>query len=131
MNAGRLLSETGYDTEAFRAWIAPIDPYEINVWPASWLLRRFWRTGISAVTVWRYVFVDPEVMRGDRNRFARLVVHELVHVRQYVTVGFARFLIRYLREYWVGRLAGRSPRDAYVNISVEREAREVTDRIVN
>lgn len=130
MNAGRLLSDAGYDTDVFREWIAPVDPYEINVWPASGLFRRMWRTGISALTISKFVFVDPEVMRGDRDRFARLVVHELVHVRQYQTSGYVQFLIRYLREYWMGRLAGKSPREAYLDISHEREARAVTSQIV-
>lgn len=131
MNAERLLAGAGYDTDAFRLWIAPVDPSDVNVWPASRLVRRFWRTGIRAFTVGRFVFCDPEVMRGDRDQLARLVVHELVHVRQYVTVGLLPFLVGYLREYWMGRVAGESPRDAYLNISSEREAREVTSWVVS
>ena len=72
------------------------------------------------------VFVDPDVMRGDRERLARLVVHELVHVRQFRTTGYIRFAIRYVWDYLAGRLRGLSGRDAYLQNPAEIEAREVT-----
>lgn len=130
MNAGRVLRRAGYDSEALRVRIAPVDPDEINVWPASRLFRRFWRSGIRGVTHWRFVFVDAELMRGDPERLARLVIHELVHVRQYIAAGYFRFVASYIREYWIGRIGGKSPRQAYVDISLEREARELTSRTV-
>lgn len=131
MNAGRLLRKTGYDTEALRVRIAPVDPDEINVWPASRFFRRLWRHGIRGVTHGRLVFVDPELMRGDPDRLARLVVHELIHVRQFAAAGYVRFVTSYLKEYWEGRLGGKSPHDAYRDISLEREAREMTERTVS
>ncbi len=131
MNAGRLLRETGYDTDALRVRIAPVDPRAINVWPASSLFRRFWRDGIKGVTHGRLVFVDPEVMRGDQERLARLVVHELIHVRQFAAAGYVRFVTSYLKEYWTARLGGKSPHDAYREISFEREAREMTERTLS
>ena len=130
MNAGRLLRETGYYTESLKVRIAPVDPDEINVWPASRLFRLTWRKGIKGVTHGRFVFVDPEMMSGDRERLARLVIHELIHVRQFAATGYPRFVISYLREYWKGRLAGKSPRDAYLGIPQEEEARELTDLTV-
>lgn len=130
MNAGRILREAGYDTEALRVRIAPVDPDEINVWPASRHFRRFWRKGISGVTHGALVFIDPDVMRGDRDRLARLVIHELVHVRQYRAAGYLRFVTSYLKEYWLARFGGKAPRDAYRDISHEREARELTERTV-
>ena len=126
MNAGRILRKVGYDTDALRVRIAPVDPDQINIWPASHVFRRFWRSEISGVTHGKFVFVDPEVMRGDPNRLGRLVVHELIHVRQYKAAGYLRFVTSYLKEYWIGRLGGKSPRDAYLDISLEREARELT-----
>jgi len=69
-------------------------------------------------------------MRGDRDRLARLVIHELVHVRQYKAVGYLRFVLSYLKEYWMGRAGGKSSRQAYLDISLEREAREVTEQTV-
>ena len=128
MNAGRLLRESGYDNDALRARIAPVDPDRVNIWPASMPLRRFWRAGIKGVTLWKWILVDPEVLRrGDRDRLARLVVHELVHLRQFAQSGYLRFISRYLTEYWRGRVGGKSAREAYLDISAEREAREVTE----
>lgn len=130
MNAGRILRNAGYDSDALRRWIAPVDPDEINVWPASSFFRRFWRSGIRGTTHWRFVFVEPELLRSDPKRLARLVVHELVHVRQFLAAGYVRFVVSYLKEYWIGRLGGKSPRQAYRDISLEREAREVTSRAI-
>ncbi|MGH3649257.1 MAG: hypothetical protein ACRDU9_01000 [Acidimicrobiia bacterium] len=131
MNAGRLLREGGYDIEALRARIGPVDPDRVNIWPASVLLRRLWRTGIKGVTIWKWILVDPELMRrGDRDRLACLVVHELVHLRQFAHSGYLRFMSRYLTEYWRGRIGGKTAREAYLDISAEREAREVTEAAV-
>ena len=126
MNAGRLLRETGYDTDALRLRIAPVNPDTISVWPASPVFRLFWRRGIEGVTYWKYVFVDAEVLRGDRERLARLVIHELVHVRQYLAMGYVPFVVSYVKEYLSGRLGGLSGYEAYRAISFEREARELT-----
>lgn len=131
MNAGRVLREAGYDTDALRVRIAPVDPDGINVWPASRFFRRFWRHGIKAVTHGRLVFVDPGLMKGDRDRLARLVVHELIHVRQYAAAGYVRFIASYLKEYWKGRIGGKSPYEAYRDIPHEQEARELSERTIS
>lgn len=131
MNAGRILRKAGYDTEALRVRIAPVDPDQINVWPASRIFRRLWRSGIRGVTHWRFVFVDADLMRGDPERLARLVIHELVHVRQYLAAGYLRFVTSYLKEYWIGRVGGKDSRQAYLDISMEREARELTSLTVS
>lgn len=77
-----------------------------------------------------FVFMAPEVMHGDRDRLARLIIHELIHVRQYRAAGYIRFVTSYLKEYWMGRIGGKSARQAYLDISHEREARELTERTV-
>ncbi len=130
MNAGRLLRETGHDTDALRALVTPINPDRVNVWPASALLRRFWLAGIKGVTLCKWVLVDPEVMAGDRDRLARLVIHEMIHLRQFRDQGCVPFLIRYLAEYLSGRLGGKGARQAYLDIGAEREARDVTEEII-
>lgn len=131
MNAGRLLREVGYDGEALRLHLAPVDPDEVNVWPASSLLTKVWRRGISGVTYGRFVMVSPEMMRGDRERLARLVIHELVHVRQFKVSGYLPFMIRYLSQYIAGRFDGKTARQAYLDIAAETEARELTEKLVN
>ena len=131
MNAGRLLRATGYDTDALRVRITPVNPDEINIWPASRAFRRCWRQGIRGVTHGRFVFVDRAVMRGDPEDLARLVIHELVHVRQFRAAGYFRFVRSYLKDYWKGRIGGKNPSEAYRDISYEREARELTAQTIN
>jgi hypothetical protein len=130
VNAGRILRDAGYDTDALRVRISPVNPDRVNVWPASRLLRSFWRPGIKGVTLWRWVLVDPELIRGDRERLARLVIHELIHLRQLVDAGYIRFTVRYVWEYLQGRLEGKDGRRAYLDISAETEARELTARSI-
>lgn len=131
MNAGRLLRQAGYDSDALLVRIAPVDPDAVNVWPASRPFRRVWRHGVSGVTFGRLVLVDPALMRGDPDRLARLVIHELIHVRQFTAAGYLRFVSSYLKDYWKGRIGGMSPQDAYRDIAYEREARELTDRTIS
>lgn len=130
MNAGKLLREVGLDTPELRERIAPVDPDSINVWPAARWIRHFWRPGIKGVTHYKWVLVDPEFLRGDRRKLAKLVVHELVHVRQYVERGYLRFISRYIADYWKGRFSGKDARQAYLDIPAEKEARDVTNDIV-
>lgn len=130
MNAGRILREAGYDTDSLRVRLSPVNPDAVNVWPASTTMRRFWRTGIKGVTIWKWVLVDPEVMRGDRERLARLVIHELVHLRQLVDDGYIAFTARYVFQYLKGLLAGKSGHQAYHDIAAEVEARDLTSRLV-
>ncbi|MBL8200309.1 MAG: DUF4157 domain-containing protein [Chromatiales bacterium] len=64
----------------------------------------------------------------DAERLA-LLAHELVHVRQYRDNGAWRFRWAYLREYLAARLRGQGHDGAYRNISFERAARELEERV--
>lgn len=130
MNAGRILRRAGFDSEHLRATLSPVDPDRVNVWPASRWMRLFWRKGISGVTIRKWVFVNPELMRGDPQRLGRLVIHELVHVKQVRQQGYVRFSLRYIFEYGWGIVAGKDTRQAYLDITAEREARETTERLL-
>jgi hypothetical protein len=130
VNAGRILRAAGYDSDHLRSAISPVDPDQINVLPASSFMRRLWRKGIQGVTVRRWIFVDPDVMRGDPKLLGRLVIHELVHVRQYVEHGYLSFTAQYAYEYGLGLLKGKGSRGAYFDVAAEREARAETARIV-
>lgn len=131
MNAGRLLRQTGYLTDALLVRIAPVDPDDVDIFPAAPALMRLWRPGIKGVTHWRWVFVDPELMKGDRDRLARLVIHELIHVRQFRDAGYLPFMTRYALEYWRGRLAGKDPGRAYLDIGAETEARRLAEQVIS
>lgn len=130
MNAGRILRRAGFENPDLRVALEPVDPDMVNVWPASPIMMLFWRSGISGITIRNWIFVDPRLLRGDPARLGRLVIHELVHVRQYAVQGYGRFTLRYLDEYFRGILAGKGIRDSYLDISAEREAREVTERLL-
>lgn len=130
MNAARILAQAGLDSDELRTELHPVRPEEVNVWPASRLVRMLWRPGISGVTLGRLVLVDPKLMRGDIECLGRLVTHELVHVRQFADQGYLRFMVRYVLEYWSARVRGEPHREAYRGISAEIEAREVAARHV-
>lgn len=125
MNVGRLLNETGWDSDSLRDHIHPIDSENLRLRAASPLMLKTWGPGIQAMTINGWIFVDPVYLTGDRDRLARLAIHELVHVRQWHDFGVAGFLRRYLTEYVQGRRQGMSHRDAYMQIEFEVEAREV------
>ena len=131
MNAGRILREAGYDTPELRVRVTPVNPDAVNVYPASRLLRALWRKGVRGVTLWKWVLVDPELMAGERERLAKVVIHELVHLRQFIDQGWFGFTRAYLAEYWRGRFRGEVHQHAYLNISAEREAREMTAAVTS
>lgn len=130
MNAGRILRNAGYDTDALRVGLAPIDPDRVNIYPASQMMKRLWLKGIQGVTIRHLVFVDREVLLGDPERLARLVIHELVHVRQFNDAGYIGFMTRYIRDYARGLLGGKKLRQAYLDVEAEREARATTAELV-
>ena len=130
MNAARILSRSGIDLEELRRELSPVRLEEVNVWPAARGIRVLWRSGVRGVTLWRLVLADPDLFDEEPDQLARFVVHELVHVRQFVDLGYVRFMFRYLREYLKGRLRGQGHRTAYLQISAEQEARAVASRYV-
>jgi hypothetical protein len=80
------------------------------------------------MTLRRRIFVDPKVLNGDKAKLSLLVIHELVHVRQWHDLGVLGFLGRYLRSYLRGRRDGLNHRDSYRAIDLEVEAREIQAR---
>lgn len=91
-------------------------------------MRLLWGSGTGAITLGRRVFVDPDLLRGEPECLGRLVVHELVHARQWADYGPAGFLSRYLGRYLAGVLRGWGHRAAYRSNPYEAEAREAADR---
>ncbi len=130
MNAARILASAGVDLESLKTELGPVNPENVNVWPAARFIRMLWRSGIRGMTLFRLVLADPDVLDAGEARLARFVIHELVHVRQFAELGYVRFMISYLFEYWRGRFRGLDHRDAYLAIGSEVEAREVAARYV-
>ncbi|MGH8923759.1 MAG: hypothetical protein ACRDWA_03810 [Acidimicrobiia bacterium] len=88
-------------------------------------LTQVWRGDVGAMTVPWAIFVRGDILGGDRVALAKLIQHELVHVRQWQEMGFGRFLARYLFDYLRLRRSGLAHQKAYENISLEREARDI------
>ena len=129
MNAAELLVARGLDSFRLRLLIYPIQPESVQVRAAPRLMKRFWGKGIRAMTLRRTIFVDPAFLSEPQGRSGVLLVHELVHVRQWHDLGVLRFLWRYMGGYLRGRLSGLGHREAYLGIELEVEARRLADLI--
>ena len=89
-----------------------------------WLVRT-WRGPVAAMTLPWAIYVRPDVLTGDRRRLAHLLIHEMVHVRQWRRLGTIGFARQYLRGYISGRRNGLDHYQAYLSIPLESEAREI------
>jgi hypothetical protein len=81
------------------------------------IVTRLVAPGAAATTLGRFVLVRPEAVGS-----ARLLRHELVHVRQWRRLGVAGFLRRYLGAYARWRLRRYPHWAAYRRIPLEIEA---------
>lgn len=124
MNAGHLLQAGGIDSLRLRLLIQPIEPESVRIRPAPALLRRVWGRENRAMTLRHTILLDPTLLAATQDRAATLLVHELVHVRQWHDLGVPRFLWRYLTAYLRGRFDGLGHRRAYLGIPLEVEARD-------
>ncbi|MGH8875621.1 MAG: hypothetical protein ACRDVM_10285, partial [Acidimicrobiia bacterium] len=126
---GRVLAAGGRDPTALRALLAPLEPEAVSVRPAPPWLRRLWIGELGAMTLPWAIYVRPDLLQGDPASLAKLLVHELVHARQWNQHGGVRFLLGYLGDYLRGRLRGLSHWEAYRATRAETEARELTGRL--
>lgn len=111
------------DTAELRVRLHPIDPEHVSIRTPPLWLRPVWPGWAAAMTVVRVVYVRQEVLETwDDQRLARLIAHELVHVRQWRTDGFVGFVRHYLADYVRGRRAKLGHRGAYKAIGYEAEA---------
>ncbi|MEX1272047.1 MAG: DUF4157 domain-containing protein, partial [Acidimicrobiia bacterium] len=99
------------------------DLHRVQVLRAPRALQFLWRGPVAAMTVRDRVYVDPRLFDAETDELATLLLHELVHVRQWRDAGPRRFLTRYVGDYLRGRLAGRTHDESYRGIRYEVEAR--------
>ena len=116
----------GFDPASLAEAAGLDDLDRVLVRPAPAWMRRLWRGDVGAMTLPWGIFVRSDLLGGNRVDLARLVSHELVHVRQWQQMGIRRFLTRYLSDYWRARRQGHSHQVAYEMISLEKEAREIS-----
>jgi hypothetical protein len=115
----------GFDPESLRQNLGLADLDRVPVRRAPRWMVRTWRGDVAAMTLPWGIYVRPETLGGDPARLAKLLSHELVHVRQWRELGTIGFLRRYLGDYWSGRRKGLGHNEAYLAIRFEREAREI------
>lgn len=120
-----MLRAGGIDSIRVRLLIYPIEPDSVRIRPAPRLLQRFWGRDIQAMTLGRTILLDPLLLSAAQDRAGLLLVHELVHVRQWHELGVVRFLWRYLTAYVRGRFDRLGHRAAYLAIPLEVEARQM------
>ena len=79
----------------------------------------------AGMTIGKFVLLrDDHIMRTS----STLLAHELVHVRQFAEMGAPRFLFTYLSEYVRNLWRCRNHHQAYLDISLEVEARAVANQ---
>lgn len=118
----------GRDSAVLRVRLLPVLPEQVSVrcLPSRVPLLPRW---VAAITVPWCIYVRRDLLDGESDRLARLIVHELVHARQWRTHGPIGFLRRYLTDYLRGRLGRLSHREAYSRIGLEEEASRIAAEI--
>lgn len=127
MKAADLLRATGHDIDRVRAEMHPVDLDRVRFLPIPGFILRFWPDNVGAITLGTRVYMRPSRLFGDPQGIRLLVVHELVHVRQWAEYGGFGFLRRYLGEYFRGRMRGLGHNQAYERNRLEVEATQLAD----
>jgi hypothetical protein len=77
------------------------------------------------MTLGSRIYLDPGFLGEPGRAGGVLLVHEMIHTRQWREFGFLGFVRRYLGDYIRGRLQGKDHRQAYMDIRFEVEARRL------
>jgi hypothetical protein len=125
VNAALLLASGGLDSTRLRLIIHPVTPESVQVRPAPRVMMRLWGKGITAMTLPNGIYLDPALLGATSPTRSLLLVHELVHARQWREFGAFGFARRYLWDYLQGRFQGKRHRQAYLGIRFEVEARRL------
>lgn len=123
MRAGDLLGR--HDGAAVRRRLLPVLPEEVRVYLLPRWRRALLPAWVAAVTMPWGIYIRRDLLEGDPDDLGRLLVHELVHYRQWRTHGPFGFLHRYVADYLRGRLRRLGHREAYRRIRFEIEADRV------
>lgn len=129
MNPITLLTASGIPPVRVSSALPGLNLQRVVIRPAPAWLTRVWGRAISAMALRTTIYIRPDTLQTDPSKLGPLIVHELIHVHQWLQLGVVRFLWRYLAGYLRGRLTGLSHQDAYRAIPLEVEAREVADRL--
>ena len=83
-----------------------------------WVNKRFLRKGINGMALWPLILVRNAALKAD----PVFINHERIHLRQQLEMLIVPFYIWYVLEYGIRYLQYKNGRQAYRNISFEREA---------
>ncbi len=81
-------------------------------------LKIFTRGFARAITLYPFIILNKNTLKSD----AVLINHEKIHIKQQLELLILFFYILYLVEYALYRWRGMNHKDAYYNISLEKEA---------
>ncbi|HEX7099156.1 MAG TPA: hypothetical protein VF377_07935 [Acidimicrobiia bacterium] len=118
-----------FDSAEVRRLLAPVRPEEVDIRLLPRSLHRVFPSWVAAVTMPWAVYIRPQALTSSDEAIARLVVHELIHWRQWRTLGVIGFLSRYLADYVRGRIGGLDHRQAYLRIGLEQEAADAARQV--
>ncbi|MBV1924598.1 MAG: hypothetical protein KUG68_11290 [Flavobacteriaceae bacterium] len=76
------------------------------------------RKGFTGITLWPFIILKKKELKQD----VVLINHEKIHLRQQLELMIVPFFIWYGTEYLIRLIQYRDRREAYLNISFEREA---------
>lgn len=121
------LSASLYQAALERCLILPMTPSFVSALrgPRAAIAAIALKDRASGITLGHKVYIHARHFGEDDTLPMPLVVHELVHVVQFLRDGTPRFLARYLRDYARNLIQGMSDYDAYLNIPYEIEARQI------
>ena len=91
-------------------------------------LRLVTARDVVAITLGKRVYLRSDMVSRPPEKLARLLRHELAHVRQVNRLGVVMFLWRYVTEFLVHFWRERSIARAYRSISFEIEANAEEER---
>ncbi len=128
MNAAQALDASGLDITELGHFIHPVRPEQVTLRTASSVMRGIWGQSVKAMTLGNTVYIHPAVLAGPARALGLLIIHELVHVRQWRKRGVFGFLGAYGSDYLKGRRQKLGHRGAYRQIEYEIEARAVASR---
>jgi hypothetical protein len=108
--------------------LGPVRPESVSVRFFPRWIGRLGPGWVAAMAMPWAIYLRPELLAADDLVIARTIAHELVHMRQWKTLGPVRFLYQYVSAYVRNRLNGADHRQAYATIPLEKEAYAVADR---
>jgi hypothetical protein len=76
------------------------------------------RKGFTGITLWPFIVLKRKELKQDEV----LINHEKIHLRQQIELLILPFFIWYGIEFFIRLIQYRNRREAYLNISFEREA---------